>query len=290
MTLFSKKMFQRAAPWGVALFFALPAGAAKTESDQELIERAYNLSLQKDRTQAVSLLVTAAKKENNKKTGPPKELLVALQEVSGVFYSDKAQQLYELALSLKSSDPNLAVQKLNEAARQEPENQQITLEQVRLQVGTGDCDGALRQAKKWTDRNPFSEELRLVAAQAALCLGQSNEYLQIKAQGDFKKSGLEIFWQALELEQADRAGLFAKGREQAQALAKSDAVFPETYYWLWKFEHGLKLSDERSGLKYLAACKSLSSRSARQYQAEPRLCRRTAEVEQGMKKTGSSNE
>lgn len=289
MTLFSKKTLQRAAPWGVALFFAFPASAAKTETYQDLIEKAYSLSLQKDRTQAVNLLVSAAKKEN-RKSGPPKELLTALQEVSGVFYSDKAQQLYELALSLKSGDPNLAGQKLSEAARLEPENQQITMEQIRLQIGTGDCDGALRQAKKWIERNPFSEELRLIAAQSALCAGQVNEYQLIRGQADLKKSGLEIFWQTADLEHAERVGLLAKGREQASALQKADSTFPETYYWLWKFEKALKLPEERSGLKYLAACKNLSSRSARQYQAEPRLCRRTGEVEQGTKKPGSNNE
>jgi hypothetical protein len=289
MTLFPSRNSKRATLIGVALFFALGgrvSAAGKVETYQDIVEKAYTLSLQKDRTQAVNLLVSAARKET-RKGQPPKEILTALEEVSTIFYSDKAQQLHELALSLRATDPNLAAQNLNEASRIEPENQQITTQQIRLQITTGDCDGALKQQKKWSERNPYSEEIKLLGAQALLCLGKLAEYQQVRAAVE-KKNPLDLYWKTLDLEHAFKTGAFAKGRELAIQLQNSDSVYPEPQYWLWKFDHELKIGDEKPARKYLAACKSLSSRALRQYLAEPRLCRRTAEVEAELKKTGGS--
>jgi predicted Zn-dependent protease len=286
MTFLPKKFVFRAT-FGVALFFALNAfPAGKTETYQDIIEKAYNLSLQKDRAQAINLLVNAAKKES-KKGKVPIEILNALDEVSTVFFSDKAQQLHELALSLWMNDPNLATQKLADAARLEAENQQIQLGQIRLQIGAGDCASALKAVRKDLDLNPYSEELKLDNAQATLCTGTISEYQVLKGSADPKRNGLEVFWQALDIESAYKASNFVKGRDLVTALAKADPGYPESNYWLWKFGNELKTPDERSGQKYLVACKSLSSRASRKYLAEPRLCRRTSEVEAELKKTAN---
>ncbi len=289
MTLFSQKVLLRAALFGVALFFGWNAGATKVETYQDLIEKAYNLSLQKDRLQAINLLVSATQKES-KKGPPPKELLVALEEVSTVFYSDKAQQTFELALSLRSSDPALAVSKLNEAARLEPDNLQIMLEQIRLQISSGDCDGALKVVQKHRERNPYSEDLRLVLAQSLVCHGKFQEFQALRGPGDLKKNGRELYWQRLDLEHAFRTGAFAKGRDLAVQFSKNEPTFPEFFYWTWKLNQSLKVVDERSGTKYLTMCKSLSSRLMRQFQAEPRLCRNVAEVEAETKKNVTPSE
>lgn len=289
MTFTSIRDFKRATLIALALFFGSQAespalAAGKVETYQDLIEKAYNLSLQKDRLQAVNLLVSAAQRES-KKGQTPKELLTALDEVSTVFYSDKAQQAFELALSLRVTDPGLANTKLTEAARIEPDNLQILLEQFRLQIAGGDCDGAHRGAQKALDRNPFPEDLRLAAAQAALCAGRLQDFQTLRSAIDAKKSPREIFWLALDLEQSHRTSNFGRGRELSVQLSKADTAFPEAFYWLWKFNQGLKIPDERAGTKYLALCKSLSSRLTRQYLAEPRLCRRQAEVEAEIKKS-----
>ena len=284
MTGFLKRLFKRATPFGVALFFVAQGVSAKVETYQDIIEKAYNLSLQKDRAQAANLLVSAAKKES-KKGQPPKDLLVALEEVNNVFYSDKAQQLYELALSLRLTDPNLASQKLVEAARLEPDNQQISLEQLRLQIASNDCSAALKEAKRWGEKSPFSEEIKLIMAQATLCSGQLSDFQQLRSVVEVKKTGLDVFWMSLDLELSDRTGAFAKGYDLAQQFQKIDSTFPEFYYWRWKLEQELKMT-ESSGKKYLAGCKNLSSRHARAYLAEPKLCRQTGEVEAALKKAG----
>ncbi len=272
----------------VALFFSVAAkNASSGETYQDIIEKAYNLSLQKDRTQAITLLLGALKKESKKSTAQ-KELTAALDQVSKVFYSDKAQQLYELALSLKGSDPSLALSKLQEAARLEPENTSIEIAIARLALASGDCAASAGRLLKQKDLVPAIEELRLVAAQTALCQGKFPDYLTHRNTQDSKNTELNAFWQSAELEYLYRTAAFAKVQEGAQTLQKQDSSFPESTYWQWKAEQELKLKSDKTAQKYLNQCKTLNSRQQRVYLPEPMLCRRTTEVETFLKKNNNS--
>ncbi len=272
----------------VALFFSLAAGkAGSVETYQDIIEKAYNLSLQKDRTQAVSILLGALKKESKKSTAQ-KELSSALEQVSQVFYSDKAQQLYELAISLKATDPSLALSKLQEAARLEPDNTSIEVAISRLAIASGDCATAAGRLLKQKDLITNIEELRLVAAQVALCQGKFPDYLAQKSAVDLKNSSFNSFWQSAEMEYLYRTAAFAKTQELAISLQAQDPSFPEALYWQWKSEQDLKIKSDKAARKYLNQCKTLNSRQLRMYLPEPMLCRRTAEVETFLKKNNNS--
>jgi hypothetical protein len=273
----------------VALFFGVAAAkpAGSTETYQDIIEKAYNLSLQKDRTQAIALLLGALKKES-KKTTAQKELSAAIEQVSKVFYSDKAQQLHELALSLKSTDPGLALSKLQEAARLEPENTSIEVALMRLSLSNGDCAATAGRLLKQKDLASVLEDYRLVSAQTALCQGKFSDYLGIRAGIDMKNSSLAPFWQTAEMEYLYRTAAFAKAQEAALNLQKVDAGFPEALYWQWKAELELKLKPDKVAQKYLNQCKTMNSRQVRLYLPEPMLCRRTTEVETFLKKNNNS--
>jgi hypothetical protein len=271
----------------VALFFALGAKNVSVETYQDIIDKAYNLSLQKDRTQAVSVLLGALKKESKKSTAQ-KELGAALEQVSKVFYSDKAQQLYELALSLKATDPSVALSKLQEAARLEPDNTSIEVAVARLAIATNDCATASARILKQKDLLSSIEELRLVAAQVALCQGKFPDYLAQKGSVDMKNSSLSSFWQTAELEYLYRTSAFSKVQEIAAALQNQDPSFPEALYWEWKAGVELKAKADKAGQKYLSQCKTMNSRQVRVYLPEPMLCRRTAEVETFLKKNNNS--
>lgn len=272
----------------VALFFTAPVlSAPSTETYRDIIEKAYNLSLQKDRTQAVTILLGALKKES-KKSAAQRELLGAIDQVSKIFYSDKAQQLYELGLSLRSTDPNLALSKLQEAARLEPDNISIEVAIVRQALSANDCDGAQNRISKRKELIAAVEELKLVAAQAALCLGKIEEYVLLKSGQDFKKSNLNLHWQLAETEYFLKTKSYGKAHENVAAAQKIDAGFPETYYWQWKIAAETKQKGEKPAQKYLNVCKKLNSRQQRQYLPEPLLCRRATEVETFLKKNNNS--
>jgi hypothetical protein len=272
-----------------ALFFGMHSQAASgsTETYQDIIEKAYNLNLQKDRAQAISLLLGALKREN-KKTVAQRELSSALNHTATVFYSDKAQQLYELALSLKESDPNLASSKLQEASRLEADNAAIEVALERLALSNGDCAGAAGRLMKQKELVPLIEEIRLVAAQLALCQGKFSDYLNYRGLADIKNSSLNPFWQTAEMEYLYRTGAFIKAQEMALNAQKQDAGFPEPIYWQWKAEQELKVKSDKAAQKYVSLCKTLNSRQRRQYLPEPLLCHRTTEVETFLKKNNNS--
>jgi len=287
------KNLKRAAIFA-ALFFGLSAASAalaknvnRTETYQDLIEKAYNLSLQKDRTQAVGLLVAGIRREG-KKSVASKELLQALEKVATVFYSDKAQQLYELGISLKTTDSAVALAKLQEADRLEPENLSITLELARISLSQNDCDAAENRMKKIKDLCDLLEEPKLVQSQAQICLGQLEDFQKTRSQIDLKKSAYALFWQVVDVEAALKAGNFLKAKDGAVALQSVDSHFPEAYYWDWKASQELKSKADVSAQKYLNNCKTLSARQIRNYSKEPSLCRHTTEVETFLKKMNNS--
>ena len=91
------------------------------ESSSDIIQKSQNLLLQKNRPQAIDLLVIALKNEKPNSSGF-NELRKNLFEISRIFISDKAQQTYEFSLSLKRTDAPQALAKITEGIRIEPEN------------------------------------------------------------------------------------------------------------------------------------------------------------------------
>ena len=270
-----------------AFLFSTSLQAAPGETYKDIIEKAYNLSLQKDRTQSVAILLSALKRES-KKSSAQKELSMALDQVAKVFYGDKSQQLFELALSLKTTDPALAVSKFQEAARLEPDNVSIELALARMSLSTGGCDSALNRLQKQKDIAVYVEEVRLAIAQSQVCLGKFEDYLLLRGDADIKKSPLALSWQMVETEYLFKTGSFVKARDLVSSLQKANSNFPEIHYWLWKSAVEMKIKADGSGPKYLTACKGLNSRLTRQFLQEPQLCRRITEVETFLKKNNNS--
>jgi predicted Zn-dependent protease len=281
------KNIQRAAIFLAALFFIPQSAKAVGETYKDIIEKSYNLVLQKDRSQAISILMAALKHES-KKSQAQKELALALEQVSKAFLNDKAQQLYELALSLRTADPSMSMNKLQEALRVEPENASIEVAISRASLASGDCDGAQARMVKQKELVTFDEEMRLILAQAYVCQGKFESYLALKSGTEIKKSKLALFWQNLEIEYLFKTAGIAKAHDQAISLHKANPNFAEPLYWQWASENALKLKSEKAGQRYLALCKSMNNRTQRDFIPEANLCRRTTEVETFLKKNNNS--
>jgi tetratricopeptide (TPR) repeat protein len=269
----------------VALFLFAPTlrAANKSETYKDIIEKAYNLSLQHDRQQALMILVSAAKKET-RKSALPSDLASALEEVSSLFYSDKAQQLYELALSLKQTDPPLAMSKLNEASLLEPDNLSILIEMQRVQIETGDCSSALKLGDKISEINPYSEMEKLHCGQAAVCAGKFEVYTACSP-ADPNKGSLGIYWQVANIERLYKKAEYSDALEHIAQVERANPRYPEAQYWRWKVEAELKQNNEKSGQKYLTDCHKLTPRQFRDLSPDPKLCRHLAEVENSLKKS-----
>jgi tetratricopeptide (TPR) repeat protein len=254
----------------------------KSETSKDIIEKAYNLSLQKDRSQAISILVGAAKQEGTR-NGNTQDLLKALQQVSYLFYSDRAQQNFELALSLRRTDLPQAQQKIAEALRVEPDNLSVFNEMLRMLLIKGDCSGALDGVAKQRLENPFDENLFLIQAEAQACLGKWDAYAKTRDAFDAKKSSAGKAWAELEVEYQLFSKNLSKAKESVSQLQKMDSKYPELFYWQWRVFSG----SERAAAaeKYLKECKNMTANLYRQYMTNVNLCRKVVEVETASKNT-----
>ncbi len=279
--LIAKGVLVLSAPFFISL---ANAAASTTETYKDIIDKALHLSVQKDRVQAIQILAKSISKES-KKSPPPKDLVLALEDVAAVFYSDKAQQLFELAISLRMNSPSIALQRLSEALQLEPDNLQVELEQIRLQLILNECSKAESLVASLQQRIPAVESVQLIATQVALCQGHFEKAAQLRGAIETKKSPMAIFWYSTEADQALRSSQPQKALELATLMLKVEPRFSESHYWLWKAETELKKTSEKSAQNYLNSCKGLSARHFREYLAEPTMCRRVAEVEASLKKS-----
>lgn len=263
--------------WGFSAIAAPKAAKPTSEGPADIIEKAHNLSLQKDRMQAVNVLVSALKRESPTSTAA-KEMKTTLHEVGDLFFGDKAQQQYELALALRKTDINQAQAKLGEALRMEPDNVQLLSESARLQILKNDCGAATEAVAKQRKWNPFDEQLILVAAQAAVCQNDWPTYAALRSQADSRKGPYAKSWLALEAERAFREKAADRGKDALEALKKADPEHPELSFYAWKMESD-KARQRSMAQRYAMTCKNLSAALFRRYITETFFCRRTAEAE-----------
>lgn len=257
----------------------------KTENHKDIIDKASNLALQKDRAQALHVLLSALKRESAGSSAAA-ELKTALQEISNLFLAEKTQQLYELGLSLKKADPAQAQMKISEALRLEPDNALLLIENARLLMARGDCPGASEAIQKQRKLNPQDEVAILVQAQAAACQGDWQGYATAKAAAATKSAPSQS-WLFLELEKALKDKSENKAKEIFEKARKADARHPDLTYWSWRIEKD-PARQQALAQRYLTVCRNLSAGVSRQYMMEPMLCRRTAEVETFMKNAGAN--
>lgn len=271
----------------MALLFLDKSAAEKKnpETHKDIIQKAFSLSLQKDRIQARTVLWAALNREQQK-AAHKKELSEALTKVCRVFYSERAQQNYEIALSLMPTDKELALAKLNEALRAEPENLQIELAILRVHLSNSDCGSAQKLIDKYAEQVAFDEELKLALAQTRLCLEDFEGFEKLLPTETKKPTQFKPYWlTAL----AERQYKSSQMEEALKTIELAEAS-PESHYWRWKIQVASKKEAHAAGTRYMTVCKSLSSRAYREHLLEPFLCQRLVEVETWLKKNNNTEE
>ena len=255
--------------------------SAKSETYKDIIEKAYNLSLQKDRQQALKILASAITRETRPQAIA--ELKKTAQDISTLFFSDKSQQLYETGISLRKTDPAQGLTKITEAQRLEPENSAIVNELAKLLIIKGDCSAALDAVTKQLLLIPYDDELRLSQGQSYACLGQWIDYQRVFDAADGKHSSLQKYWLLLEIDRYFKVKNYAKTQEILTQAKKLDPKYPEFFYWSWKIDQALLKKTTEEAQKYVMTCKNISASQYRQYMIDPMLCRRLLEVETELK-------
>lgn len=269
-----------------ALFFFFTSAIAQkkvaVESSAAVIERAQNLILQKDRHQALSLLARALQRESGKGQSQA-ELKRASIEMSRLFLSDKTQQAYEVALSLRRLEPAQAQARLQEVLKQEPENALIVLELAQVHILRSECNQALELIERTLALIPFDEELILAQVQALVCLKKYDHPLILTISQQVKRSGsLQVYWLLSEMELANVETSRSRSVNLLSQLIKLDPLLPQISYWRYRIEENKK-NALNSAQKYVMTCQNMTSADYRKYSKDPQLCKNIGEFENEIK-------
>lgn len=271
-----------------AIGFPNVARAAKGEGYKDLIIKAQNLVLQKDRPQAVSLLAQALTQGGHSEAGIA-EIKKALGSISRLFILEKAQQSYELGISLLKQDPAQASRILRSGLALEPDNLVLLLAIGRLEIAKKDCGAAGETYLRIPSSLRADEEVALLTAQIAACAGRPIPSL---SDPDRRLSGgtLSLYWSLLEIKTLAEAKNNVKIREILLTLEKNPLAkrHPDIQYWQRRLSSGSQLNQENQRLdlvqKYILRCKGLTLGQLREFLMDPYLCYRASDFEKDLNK------
>lgn len=249
-------------------------GAAEKseETFQDLIQKAQNLTLQQDRLQASQVLIRGIQRES-RNSAPYKELVKALEELSSVFYTEKAQNLFATAESLVAQKPREAIDSYFEAYKAEDRNVTILKALARAHLRLDECDKADARVKIGEEVNPYSEEIRLLRLQTLAC--QKNfEMLSTRLSArDADSDSTEKFVRGLQVLDLLRRKETKKAKGLLVAWEAQAPDYPEVHYWKWRFGKETLTPDRAAAAKYVHLCQNLTARKRKSFSLDVDLCK-----------------
>lgn len=276
----------------LAVLAATPTPTKKVESYKDLISKARHLTLQRDRLQATQVLIRGIARET-KSSVAHKELVTALDELSGAFYTEKAQSLFLAADGLEFEKPKESIDKLNEALRLEEGNVSILKALGRSHLRLGECNAANKQIAAAKDLNPHASELRLLSLQLADC-EKNYEQLAILLAGKSDESDpTEKFAKGIRLRELQRKGDLKGAKALLAAWESAHPEYPEVYYWKWALSGNSPLaepSDRAAARKYLNLCQNLTPRKKKSYNLDLELCKSVEKADEALKSASAEGD
>ncbi len=246
--------------------------STQLENHQDLILKAQNLSLQQDRLQASQVLVRGLQRES-RHSQAFKELSRALDELTGVFYTEKAQNAFAAAESLAESKPRDAIDSYNEALKIEDRNVTVLKALSRVHLRLDECDRAESRVKLAEDTNPFSGEIKLLRLQVLACQKNFDELasrLQ-SAEGDLED--LKKFTHAMRVQEHLKTKDVRKARTEIAEWETRMPDYPEIFFWRWEISKIAGSPDRTDAARYLQLCQNLSARKRKSFALDVNLCR-----------------
>lgn len=248
------------------------------ENYKDLIAKAENLSLQRDRLKAVQVLAQGISREK-KNSAPWMALKASLDQLAGLFYADKTQRVFEMAESLYFSDSAQSLPKYNEALSLEPDNLEILLATARANINQNQCRPALEAIQRAIVIHPWSETSEILRLTALTCGAGATEKTQFATRFEITELANKVLffnlqgrWRIKDANRMEAQEVLTKARDL-------DPQFPETYFWLHKAVSEPAVKSLEYAEKYLQLCQGIDSKLRRRYVNAPQLCQSTAEAE-----------
>jgi len=278
---------------GAAVATSRPTKAPKppqkpsTETYQDLIEKAQNLSLQKDRLQASQILVRALARET-KGSSAFKSLAQALDELMTTFYTERAQSAFTAAESNLPLKPRDAIEGFTEALRLEDGNVTVLKALARTHLTLAECDKADGFVTKAEALDPYAPEILLLRLQVLDC-SKAGEALTAKLfPTDLALNGLENFFRGLQIKDLLRRTEDKRAKALVSQWEAADASYPEVYYWKWMVSK-TETPDRTAARKYVELCQNLTPRKRKSYNLDVDLCKGKETVDTFLKEPSHEN-
>jgi hypothetical protein len=261
--------------FSLSIFFAF----ISTWAADPIIQKAQDLTLAKDRAGACKALVAAIDSEKSAAANT-KKYLRALEDLSEIFYTDRAQKLFLEAEGQLLNHGRKVVDQFEEVRALEPGNVKVLKTLISLRLEERDCGAAEKLSEEASSLNPYSPELQALRVQVALCADKvdSAKLLQTKFAESLKglKSANEFIglWIAANKKNWDEV------RKRITEFKGADANHPEVLYWRVKIEGAAGSLRGELLDKYLSICQRDYVQLRRAYAWMPSLCSQRREMEE----------
>ena len=270
--------------------------SSQTETYKNLIEKAQNLSLQRDRLQASQILVRALAREAKTSAGF-KELNRALDDLMSAFYTERAQSVFISAESNLPLKPREAIDGFTEALRLEDGNVTILKALARTHLTQGDCDKAEAFIKSAETLDPYAPEVLLLRIQALDCSKSSLLAAKLSSP-DPQMASLEAWLRPIKIRSFLNSDEFKKAKALASDWESADRDYPEVYYWKWRISKEASDKDDASpqekpdriaAQKYVQLCQNLTPRKRKSFNLDVELCKGKESVDAFLKEPVSED-
>lgn len=259
--------------WGLRAHAATakPPQKPSTETYQDLIEKAQNLSLQKDRLQASQILTRAIAKES-KGSVASKALTLALSDLMTTFYTERAQSAFAAAESNLPAKPREAIEGFTEALRLEEGNVTILKALARTHLSLAECAPADGFVTKAENLDPYGPEILLLRLQVIDCEKQDDILATKLFPLDPSLTGFENVTRGLQVKDLVRRTETKKAKALVAQWETADPAYPEVYFWKWTLSKDEK-PDRPAARKYVELCQNLTPRKRKSFNLDVDLCK-----------------
>ncbi len=261
----------------------LPLSVAnQKENYKDLISKAQNLSLQRDRLQACQILTRAIEKE---KMGSEsyQEMKDSLEALGTLFYTDQAQAIFAQGESLAEKKPKEAIEKYHEALKIEDGNVAILRALARAQLRNDDCRGAEATIKAAESYDSLSGEHYLLRLQKHQCRKDEADLIETLDEKNVDIAGVDRFLNVFSIGKSYIKKDFKKAKQLLSSWETQNPDYPEIYFWKWQISNAQGVPDKFSAQKYLQLCKGLTPRKRKLFNLDVDLCKNIDVVEAKLK-------
>lgn len=258
---------------------------SRVETYRDLITKAQNLTLQRDRLQTSQVLIRGLQRET--RNSPAfKELVRTLDELTAVFYSEKAQTLFSTGEAQVFTKPREAIETLQEALRLEDGNIAILKSLARTQLVVGDCARADATVKSAEGINPYSAEVLLLRLQVLDCQKRVDLLSAQLETNDPYRESVSNFVHGLQIKDLLRRKEFKRARAILTTWEAQSADYPELHYWKWETSRAQGAEDRAAAVRYAQLCQNLTPRKRKSYILDVDLCKGKEAVDSYLKNSG----